>query len=177
MWQNDSTAPPRNIQRSAHRATFHVHVRKSVHLCNLTIPTKKSPGTKSETRQEVGYFEFSRHILCHFAIFRCHTLTNSSQRFIQMNTKIGQCNLKPFVTLNCEDLEFSSEGVSVASCQIVMFRHETGSCYISGMLCPICTKLHMFDKTPDMKRSKWPYSVIVIAPPAGNRKWHVLLCN
>ncbi len=88
-----------------------------------------------------------------FDICRCHILTNSSQRFIRMNTKIGHCNLKPFVTLNCEDLEFSSEGVSVASCQISMFRHETGSCYNSGMLCPICTKLHMFDKTPDMKRS------------------------
>ncbi len=87
-----------------------------------------------------------------------------------MNTKIGHCNLKPFVTLNCEDLEFSTEGVSVASCQILMFRHETGSCYNSGMLCPIYTKLHTFDKTPDMKRSKCPYSVIVIAPPAGNRK-------
>ncbi len=70
-----------------------------------------------------------------------------------MNTKIGQCNLKPFVMLNCEDLEFSSEGVSVASCQIFMFRHETGSCYISGMLCPIYTKLHTFDKNPDLKRS------------------------
>ncbi len=63
MWQNGSTAPPINIQRSAPRATFHVHVRKSVHSCNITIPTKKSPGTKSETQQEVGYFEFSRHIL------------------------------------------------------------------------------------------------------------------
>ncbi len=31
------------------------------------------------------------------------------------------------------------------------------------------TKLHMFDKNPDLKRSKWPYSVIVISPPAGNR--------
>ncbi len=70
-----------------------------------------------------------------------------------MNTKIGHCNLKSFVTLNCEDLEFSSEGVSVASCQILMFRHERGSCYNSGMLYPICTKLHKFDKTPDMKRS------------------------
>ncbi len=96
-----------------------------------------------------------------------------------MNTKIGQCNLKPFVTLNCEIelIEFSSEGVSVASCQILMFRHETGSCYISGMLCPIYTKLHTFDKNPDLKRVKWPYSVIVVAPPAGNRKRHVLLCN
>ncbi len=145
MWQNGSTAPPINIQRSAHRATFHVHVRKSVHSCNLTIPTKKSLGTKSETQQEVGYFEFSRHILCHFCHFQVSYLTNSSQRFIRMNTKIGHCNLKPFVTLNCEDLEFSSEGVSVASCQISMFRHETGSCYISGMQCPIYTKLHMFD--------------------------------
>ncbi len=36
---------------------------KTVHSCNITIPTKKSPGTKSETQQEVGYFEFSRHIL------------------------------------------------------------------------------------------------------------------
>ncbi len=71
MWQNGSTAPPINIQRSAPRATFHVHVQKSVHSCNLTIPTKKSLGTKSETKQEVGYFEFSRHILynfCHFQV-------------------------------------------------------------------------------------------------------------
>ncbi len=34
VWQNGSTAPPINIQRSAPRATFHVHVRKSVHSCN-----------------------------------------------------------------------------------------------------------------------------------------------
>ncbi len=87
-----------------------------------------------------------------------------------MNTKFGQSNLKPFVTLNCEDLEFSLKGVSVAACQISMLRQETGSCYNSGMQCPICTKLHMFDKTPDLKRSTSLYSVIVIAPPAGNRK-------
>ncbi len=70
MWQNGSTAPPINIQRSVHRATFHVHVRKSVHSCNITIPTKKSLGTKSETKQEVSYFEFSRHILYHFCHFQ-----------------------------------------------------------------------------------------------------------
>ncbi len=52
------------------RATFHVHVLKSVHSCNITIPTKKHPGTKSETQQEVGYFEFSHHILCHFCHFQ-----------------------------------------------------------------------------------------------------------
>ncbi len=145
------------------RATFHVHIRKSVHSCNITIPTKKSLGTKSETQQEVGFFFFLVIFCVIFAICRCHTLTNSSQRFIQMNTKICHYNLKPFVTLNCEDLEFSSEGVSVASCQISMICHETGRCYNSSMQCPICTNLHMFDKTPDMKRSTWPYSVIVIA--------------
>ncbi len=144
MWQNGSTAP---------RATFHPYVRKSVHSCNITIPTKNYFGTKSETQQEVGYFYFFVIFFLIFAIFRCHTLTNSSQRFIQMNIKIGNCNLKPFVTLNCENLEFSSEGMSVASCQMSMFRHETGSCYNSGMQCPICTKLHMFDKTPNLKRS------------------------
>ncbi len=67
---NCSTAPSINIQRSAPRATLHVHVRKSVHSCNITINTKKSPGTKSETKQEVGYFEFSCHILCHFCHFQ-----------------------------------------------------------------------------------------------------------
>ncbi len=154
MWQNGSTAPPIHIQRSAPRATFHAHVRKSVHSCNITIPTKKYCGTKSETQQEVGYFEFSHHILYHFCHFRCHTLTNSSQRLIQMNTKIGHCNLNPFVTLNCEDLESSSEGVSVASCQISMIRHETGSCYNSGIECSMCTKIPTFDKTPDLKRSR-----------------------
>ncbi len=153
MWQNGSTAPPINIQRSAPRATFHVHVRKSVHSCNITIPTKKSPGTKSEPNRKSVILNFLVIFSDIFAIFRCYTLTNSSQRFNRMNTKIGHCNLKPFVTLNCEDLEFSSEGVSVASCQISMFRHETGSCYNSGTLCPICTKLHMLDKTPDMKSS------------------------
>ncbi len=137
--QNGSTAPPINIQRSAPRATFHVHVRKSVHLCNLTIPTKKSLGTNQKPNRKSAILNFLVIFCIIFAIFRCHTLTNSSQRFIQMNTKIGQCNLKPLVTLNCEDLEFSLEGVSVASCQILMFRHETGSCYISGMLCPIYT--------------------------------------
>ncbi len=66
-WLDSATI---NIQRNVPRATFHVHVRKSVHSCNLTIPTKKSPGTKSETKQEVGYFEFSRHLynFCHFQV-------------------------------------------------------------------------------------------------------------
>ncbi len=56
--------------------------------------------------------------------------------------------------LYCEELEFSLMGVFLAASQMSMFRHETGSCYISGVLCLIYTKLHMFDKNPDLKRSK-----------------------
>ncbi len=81
------------------------------------------------------------------------------------------------MTLNCEDLEFSLKGVSVAAWQNSMFRHETGSCYNSAIQCPIYPKLHIFNKSPDLKRSTCPHSVIVIAPPADNRKWHVWLCN
>ncbi len=36
--------------------------------------------------------------------------------------------------------------------------------------CSICTKLHMFGKSPYLKTSKGQYSVIIIVPPAGNRK-------
>ncbi len=56
VWQNGSTAPPIHFQRCAPRATFHVHVWKSVHSCNTPIPTKKSLEAKSQTQQEVGYF-------------------------------------------------------------------------------------------------------------------------
>ncbi len=94
-----------------------------------------------------------------------------------MNTKFGQCNLKPFVTLNCEDLEFSLKGVSVAAWQTSKFRHEKLSCYNSGIQCPICIKIHMFDESPVLNTWPWPYSVIVRAPPAGNRKWNVLHSN
>ncbi len=70
-----------------------------------------------------------------------------------MNTKFGQSNLKPFVTLNCEDLEFSLKGVSVAALTNFDASPRNRKCYNSGIQCPICTKLHMFDKTPDLKRS------------------------
>ena len=86
-------------------------------------------------------------------------------------------NLKAFAMLNCEDLEFSLKGVSVAAWRISMIRHEKWSCYNSHIQCPICPKLHMFDETPNLNRLTCPYSVIVIAPPIGNRKWHILHCN
>ncbi len=50
----------------------------------------------------------------------------------------------------------------------------------SNILCSICTKLHMFDKCAGMNTSTCQYPVIVIAPPAGSRKfgrykwlWHI----
>ena len=65
----------------------------------------------------------------------------------------------------------------MAAWQISMFRHEKGSCCNSDIQCPICPKLHMLDKTLDLNRSTCQYSVIVIAPPIGNRKLHILHCD
>ncbi len=42
------------------------------------------------------------------------------------------------------------------------------------MQCPISPKLHIFDKSPGLKTSKGQYSVIIIAPPFGNRICHAL---
>ncbi len=50
----------------------------------------------------------------------------------------------------------------------------------SNILCSICTKLHMLDKCAGLNTSTCQYPVIVIAPPAGSRKfgrykwlWHI----
>ncbi len=42
------------------------------------------------------------------------------------------------------------------------------------MQCPICTKLHMFGMSHVLKTSKGQFSVIIIAPPFGNRICHAL---
>ncbi len=42
------------------------------------------------------------------------------------------------------------------------------------MQCPICTKLHIFGMSHGLKTSKGQYSVIIIAPPFGNRICHAL---
>ncbi len=53
-------------------------------------------------------------------------------------------------------------------------------CTNSNIPCSICTKLHMFGKSPGLKTSTCQCSVIRIAPPAGSRKfgtykwlWHI----
>ena len=55
-WQNDSTAPPRKINRTSPRYTNHAHARKLAHTLNMPKHTKKSLGAISQTQQEVGYF-------------------------------------------------------------------------------------------------------------------------
>ncbi len=42
------------------------------------------------------------------------------------------------------------------------------------MQCPICTKLHTFNKNIGLKISKYEYLIIIRAPPAGNRKLLIL---
>ncbi len=44
-------------------------------------------------------------------------------------------------------------------------------CTNSNIPCSICTKLHMFGKSPGLKTSTCQCSVIRIAPPAGSRKF------
>ncbi len=72
--------------------------------------------------------------------------------------------------LNCEDLEFSLKGVSLAASQISISRHGNKSCCNSAIKCPICPKLHTFDKSHGLKTSLCQCLVIDIAPPAGQRK-------
>ncbi len=103
-----------------------------------------------------------------------YSVTNSSQRFNDINTLFGQSNLKAFVMLNCEDLEFSLKGVSLAASHIFISRHGNKSCCNSAIHCSICPRLHMFDKNPGLNTSKYEYTIIIRAPPAGNRKLLVL---
>ncbi len=76
--------------------------------------------------------------------------------------------------LNCEDLDFSLKGVSLAASQISMSCHGNKSCYNSAIQCLICPKLQTFDKSYGLKTSLCQCLVIDIAPPAGNRKLLVL---
>ncbi len=72
--------------------------------------------------------------------------------------------------LNCEDLEFSLMGVSLAASQISMSRHGNKVVVTQPYDVPICPSLHKFDKNPGLNTSKYEYSIIIRAPPAGNRK-------
>ncbi len=61
--------------------------------------------------------------------------------------------------INCEDLEFSLKGVSLAASQISMSRHGNKSCCNSAIQCSICPKLHTFDKNHGLNTSKYEYSI------------------
>lgn len=66
--------------------------------------------------------------------------------------------------------EFLWNTVAVVIQKICMFCHERGSCSNLTLHRPICPKCHMLDKNPGLKTSRCPYWVVVIAPPADNRK-------
>ena len=77
------------------------------------------------------------------------------------------------------DQKLLKELVSVQRCvrdvaANLMARQETRNCYNLGIIGPICTELHMMDNSPALNTSACINSVIVIAPPAGVRKYHVL---
>ncbi len=72
--------------------------------------------------------------------------------------------------LNCEELEFSLMGVSLAASQMSISRHGNRCCCYSAIQCPICPKLHMVGKSHGLKTSKYEYFIIIRALPAGNRK-------
>ncbi len=59
--------------------------------------------------------------------------------------------------LNCEDLEFSLKGVSLAASQISMSRHGNKSGCHSAIQCSICPSLHMFDKNPGLNTSEYGF--------------------
>ncbi len=60
--------------------------------------------------------------------------------------------------LNCEDVEFSLKGVSLAASQISMSRHGNKSCCNSAIECSICPRLHMFDKNPGLNTSTFTFT-------------------
>ncbi len=97
-----------------------------------------------------------------------YSVTNSSYRFNDINTLFGQSNLKALVMINCEYLEFSLKGMFLAASQISMSRQVNKSCCNSSIQCSICPRPHMFDKNPGLNTSKYEYSIIIRAPPAGN---------
>ncbi len=86
-----------------------------------------------------------------------YSVTNYSTDLMTSTYYLGQSNLKAFVMLNCEDLEFSWEGVSVASCQISMSRHGYKCCCNSAIQFSICPRLHMFDKDPGLNTSEYGF--------------------
>ncbi len=69
---------------------------------------------------------------------------------------------------SCAICDFSSDGVNVVWRPFCTFCHETSSCCNSKVHCPICPRLHRFDKSSGRNTSTCQYSVI--APPTDNRK-------
>ncbi len=61
--------------------------------------------------------------------------------------------------LNCEDLEFSLKDVSVRRDKIRCLAKGIEVVVNSAIQCPICPRLHKFDKSPGLNTSKEQYPI------------------
>ncbi len=100
------------VAKWLNRATYNISTKCPssyvLHTCNIPIPTKKevrNPTFRIFSASFVPFLPFSGVVFS----------KSSSWRFKQIIIKFGQCNLKLFVMLNCEDLEFSLKSLSVAA--------------------------------------------------------------
>lgn len=97
---------------------FHVCARNLVQVCNILIPTKSILESSLKRNRKSDIFNFFYDFCAVFAIFRPHTLTNSSYSFNWIIFKFGEWNHNSFAMLNCKDLAFSLKDVSMATWQI-----------------------------------------------------------
>ncbi len=164
VWQNGSTSATYTDSAESPQATFHVHVWKSVHSCNVTIPTKKSPGTKYETQQEVGYFEFLVIFSDIFAIWQVSYFNELLPEIYSHEHQNWSLKSKALWDVKLRRSRvFIGGRVRGRPVKFRCFAMKqevviTQACYVRPA--PNFTCLI---RLSDMKRSTWPYSVIVIS--------------
>ena len=108
------------------------------------------------------------------AICTCCIWSNSSYRFHLIDFKFGLCELNYLVIKSYQKIAQILKYTFAAEGRVLTSRHKTRNCYNFGIKGPICTKLHRMDNSPALNTSTCKKFEIVIAPPAGDRKWHVL---
>ena len=101
------------------------------------------------------------------------TFALQDYRINPSNLKFGLCHVETFRMKTCIQFCRILNALAVAALQSLMFRHKTGSVYISSVHGPIWPKFLMFDKSPGPNISACQYWVILIAPPSGNRKLQI----
>ena len=101
------------------------------------------------------------------------TFLFSPYRINLSNLKFGLCHVETFIMKSCIEISRILNALAVAALHGLMFRHKTGSVYMSNVHGLIWPKLLMFDKSPGPKTSACQYWLILIAPPTGNRKLQI----